>query len=356
MASSDSEQLQFQAHVMADNLLMFNNYTTVAACVTWVLDYLETLPTEVEAFYRTLSTPAPPGRRRLRPRLNKTMWTAALFFTSRYSFLVFVALQMWCTAPGVASDQTCYVVGQALTVFAEVAMACSCTLLVLRAYVLSGHKRLVLATGILLVLCRIGSALYANLILVIDVSGLSAQNDGGSFEPRCSAALAKESQAGLMVRHVELLHRYRVAYTYRASFVVDSLQVLTQCSTLALDTFVFVVVLATTLPHAVNMRRRSQSSVAEIVIRDGVLYYVTITIIAACATAANFQTQNNIHMSAAERRINEFWSVMFPFYNILPNMLVNRLVLNMRTYFARRPAVDVAAEGMVFSAAPSVDR
>ncbi|KAJ4465118.1 hypothetical protein C8R41DRAFT_871934 [Lentinula lateritia] len=70
------------------------------------------------------------------------------------------------------------------------------------------------------------------------------------------------------------------------------------------------------LIHAVQMHRLGQPGITQVIIRDAFLYFLVIT----------------IKVTLKSGNSNNFSGFVTPFFNILPNLLISRLMLNLRTY------------------------
>ncbi|KAI0338914.1 hypothetical protein BDW22DRAFT_1362224 [Trametopsis cervina] len=278
----------------SQRLIFLGNYTYASACVLWVADYFETLPMEVQAFW---SRPSKQDKsfRTSPSKLVKIVKMPGFFFLNRYGFLLYVGMELWFTTPGVTSHTACHTVGLLSNALAELTTVSTCMLLILRAYAVSNQNWLVLVTGVLLLLGRLISGVYTNFVLITYVytEGLPG--------PKCSTALVWEFKSCLLIY----------------------LQTATTCCTLVLDIFVFIVGTCTVLRQTLNMRRLRLASVARLIMRDNVLYFVVVAVVTICCTIANLVTSLSMY---------KLLGVMNPMYCFLPNMLVNRLVLNLRTY------------------------
>ncbi|KAJ3858839.1 hypothetical protein EV359DRAFT_68680 [Lentinula novae-zelandiae] len=83
---------------------------------------------------------------------------------------------------------------------------------------------------------------------------------------------------------------------------------------LGYDIFIFVSTAVKTVKHSVEMQRLNQSSITQIIIRDAII-------------ATIFQV-----VSLKSGNANNFEDFITPFFNILPNLLISRLMLNLHTF------------------------
>ncbi|KAJ4474748.1 hypothetical protein C8J55DRAFT_490652 [Lentinula edodes] len=75
--------------------------------------------------------------------------------------------------------------------------------------------------------------------------------------------------------------------------------------------------IARTVKHSVEMQRLNQSSITQLIIRDGTVYFLETIF-----NAVSLKSEN----------LNNFLNFANPFFDILPNLLISRLMLNLRTY------------------------
>ncbi|KAJ3885564.1 hypothetical protein GG344DRAFT_70423 [Lentinula edodes] len=83
---------------------------------------------------------------------------------------------------------------------------------------------------------------------------------------------------------------------------------------LGYDIFIFVSTAVKTVKHSVEMQRLNQSSITQIIIRDAII-------------ATIFQV-----VSLKSGNANNFEDFITPFFDILPNLLISRLMLNLHTF------------------------
>ncbi|KIK50962.1 hypothetical protein GYMLUDRAFT_50871 [Collybiopsis luxurians FD-317 M1] len=96
--------------------------------------------------------------------------------------------------------------------------------------------------------------------------------------------------------------------------------------TLAFDIFIFGLTLRKTFKHAIAMRRLRESSVTQVIVRDGSIYFLIMLVVAifnAIAYSINLLTASVIAT---------FFDLISQFANILPNILIGRLVLNLHSF------------------------
>ncbi|KAJ3899764.1 hypothetical protein F5879DRAFT_925993 [Lentinula edodes] len=78
---------------------------------------------------------------------------------------------------------------------------------------------------------------------------------------------------------------------------------------LGYDIFIFILTAIKTVQHSLEMQRLNQSSITQIIIRD-----------------------ESLKVSLKSGNFNNLKEFVTPFFDILPNLLISRLMLNLRTY------------------------
>ncbi|KAJ3898029.1 hypothetical protein F5879DRAFT_1071134 [Lentinula edodes] len=94
---------------------------------------------------------------------------------------------------------------------------------------------------------------------------------------------------------------------------------------LGYDIFIFILTAIKTVQHSLEMQRLNQSSITQIIIRDGTLYFLLMLVVAIILGIFNV-------VSLKSGKFNNFEDFVAPFFDILPNLLISRLMLNLRTY------------------------
>ncbi|KAJ3858383.1 hypothetical protein EV359DRAFT_69052 [Lentinula novae-zelandiae] len=86
---------------------------------------------------------------------------------------------------------------------------------------------------------------------------------------------------------------------------------------LGYDIFIFILTAIKTVQHSLEMQRLNQSSITQVIIRDGTLYFLLMLVVAIIDMI--FQVNSSRYYQSRE-------------ILILPNILISRLMLNLRTY------------------------
>ncbi|KAJ3891017.1 hypothetical protein GG344DRAFT_65811 [Lentinula edodes] len=107
------------------------------------------------------------------------------------------------------------------------------------------------------------------------------------------------------------------------------IQLAIPCLGLGYNILIFVLTAIKTAQHAVEMKRMGQSSITQVIIRD----------------VAIMETICGVN----------FLEFVPPFYNLLPNLLISRLMLNLHTYSAASQGqqTNVSSMKFAFSAPPN---
>ncbi|KAJ3933119.1 MAG: hypothetical protein NXY57DRAFT_47631 [Lentinula lateritia] len=84
-----------------------------------------------------------------------------------------------------------------------------------------------------------------------------------------------------------------------------------------------------TVHHAINMYRLcpGQSSIAQIIVRDGTLYFLATLVLAAIDGILLI-----ISARSPGNTADPLSDVVGPFFNVFSNLLISRLVLNLHTF------------------------
>ncbi|KAJ3881670.1 hypothetical protein F5051DRAFT_474294 [Lentinula edodes] len=89
------------------------------------------------------------------------------------------------------------------------------------------------------------------------------------------------------------------------------------------DLFIFILTVRETVHHAINMHRLcpGQSSIAQIIVRDGTLYFLATLVLAAIDSILLILL-----------KADPLSDVVGPFFNVFSNLLISRLMLNLQTF------------------------
>ncbi|KAJ3791353.1 hypothetical protein GGU11DRAFT_812749, partial [Lentinula aff. detonsa] len=85
---------------------------------------------------------------------------------------------------------------------------------------------------------------------------------------------------------------------------------------LVYDIYIFGLTMRKTIDLGFEMKRQGQSSVAHVIVQDGILYFLVVLV------SAVIEAILAVLIS----------TISTPFFDFLPNMLISRLMLNLRTF------------------------
>ncbi|EIM86080.1 uncharacterized protein STEHIDRAFT_111622 [Stereum hirsutum FP-91666 SS1] len=110
---------------------------------------------------------------------------------------------------------------------------------------------------------------------------------------------------------------------------------------LVLDTLVFAITLIKLYRHFLEMRGYNQRSLSGLLLRDGILYFFVVFTIAAANLA--FEVNSVLNGSQTQELLSE---ILQPYFNLAPNLLINRLYLNLRAINHQSDTVTPEHNGM----------
>ncbi|EIM87051.1 uncharacterized protein STEHIDRAFT_167922 [Stereum hirsutum FP-91666 SS1] len=280
-----SDQPSLQEVVFQVDLWLITNYASTAITALWLLDYVQTLHMEIGTIWR----------RRLTA-------TTVLFLMNRYIFVGYLVSMVLSSLPGSSTDDECNAILIVLFLCDVLAICTTSALFSLRVYAIYERDSRVLYAAGLFISARVTLA-----VLSVHLDD-RASTKGSQYETfsRCLIHI---------VSHVQLHSKFKLGDNFVA---------------LAFDASIFVLTLRKTYGHAMRMRRSNQVSIAEILLRDGVLYFMIMFMIGSLNAAINIiSTVTDGELSS---QTSNFIGMIAPFISVLPNVLVSRLVLNLRTF------------------------
>ncbi|KAF9061642.1 hypothetical protein BDP27DRAFT_1369502 [Rhodocollybia butyracea] len=285
MADSSSDQAIAEGIINLQSLEMLSNYMTLSAFVVWFYDFCLTLPTEVRSIWsRKLTGSSMP----------------LIFILNRYSFMLFEAMQLVSFLSKNMTDTrfSCKNLGFTEYIVGSIAEIAHQLLSILRVYALFGQKR---SLFVLLCLFIVADAIVGSLTWFSYASVTSSQ--GTLVEP-FTACLAINGDRTIIWNSVRPILQ------------------LTFTST------IFALTLARTARPIMESRKLVEWSTAKLVInaymRIGTLCFFTILIIAGIQAAIMLDSVFSGRVISTKGRNSR-----------LPNLLINRFVLNLRSYSDR---------------------
>ncbi|EIM84152.1 uncharacterized protein STEHIDRAFT_113331 [Stereum hirsutum FP-91666 SS1] len=264
---------------------MIEDYFTVSAQTLWVFDYIQTLPMEMQVIWcRQLSG------------------VSILYLINRYIMMSSIAAYLFIATPGPSRDKICDVFAHIHYICGATTVIATSALFTMRIFALHSRK------------------IWIIFMAMVLVSGRVAVDYWTSKE------LYGTRQAPFETWYV------RCRTENHSDIIVFRLQLATTALALAFDLFVFAMTLSKAYFHVREMRRFGKTSILELILRDGGLYFglvsvilipdITLHILALCGYSnENLSTINNIFST-----YNEY----------IPNIVISRLVLNLKTYDDKR--------------------
>ncbi|KAJ3992831.1 hypothetical protein F5050DRAFT_1852734 [Lentinula boryana] len=244
--------------ITEDRVWMIANYAIISAITLWIADFIETLPTEINAIWR-----------------KKLTGASVLFLINRYSFLLSLIFEILLSLPGNDDNKhpsNCH------------------------------NQWIILGTCSILIISR----LVIDILQQITSQGSSSAGTQFQSFSACLINVSDSnvySQCGLDSLYIEFLSTPAIV-----QFVIPFI-------TLVYDIYIFGLTMRKTIDLGFEMKRQGQSSVAHVIVQD------VIDAILAGITIKD-QTETVILFS----------DTFSPFFDSLPNMLISRLMLNLRTF------------------------
>ncbi|KIK52745.1 hypothetical protein GYMLUDRAFT_49789 [Collybiopsis luxurians FD-317 M1] len=256
------------------------NYAFTAAATLWIAGYLETVTTEINVIW-----------------LKRQTGTSLLFVLNRYSFLLSLLVTFMVSFPGESTDQECNSLHLIILIAGFIASATTDALFALRVYAIYDKSRSILVISSFFLLSKwVMGTMSSVLIKGISTTGYPIQ---------------------AIVKCADYIENNNV---------YDRVQLGIPIITLAFEVFMFILTLRKTFHHSFEMKRLGESSISQVVLQDGILYFLIQLVLGVLdATAKGVQL---LVRSKAVKNLG--FSV--PFFNIVPNMLISHLMLNLRTF------------------------
>ncbi|KAJ3743002.1 hypothetical protein DFH05DRAFT_1498917 [Lentinula detonsa] len=262
--------------ITEDTLCKQYNHTTPLSHLStnttalWIADFIETLPTEIKAIWQ-----------------KKLTGASVLFLINRYIFLLALIFEIFISVPGNQKNEECDVTSNISNALQISAVASTNVLFALRVYAIYNKNRIILGTCFVLIISR----LVIDILQQITYQGTSSA--GTQFQS-FSACVSDIPDTNVY---------------FQFQFVVPFIA-------LVYDIYIFGLTMRKTIDLGFEMKRQGQSSVAHVIVQDVVLVSAVIEAIL-----------NGVSLHAV--LISEISS---PFFSFLPNMLISRLMLNLRTF------------------------
>ncbi|KAJ3978694.1 hypothetical protein F5890DRAFT_1589575 [Lentinula detonsa] len=271
--------------ITEDTFWMIANYVLISATTLWIADFIETLPTEINAIWR-----------------KKLTGASVLFLINRYIFLFSLFSQILFNLPGNETNEQCDVNTNIAGFLQILAVVTTNVLFALRVYAIYNKNRIILGTCSVLIISR----LVIDILQQIGPQSISSAGTQFQSFSACVTDFPDTNvyfQCGFDSLYIEFLSTPAIV-----RFVVPFIA-------LVYDIYIFGVTMRKTIELGFEMKRQGQSSVAHIIVQD-----VTNAILAGIT----LKDQTQIATLISE--------ISSPFFSFLPNMLISRLMLNLRTF------------------------
>ncbi|EIM81217.1 uncharacterized protein STEHIDRAFT_125481 [Stereum hirsutum FP-91666 SS1] len=231
--STPSSASLLQSIITLDQLWVIGCYTALSATCIWMIDFVQTLPIQIEAAWSRKST-----------------GSAVIYLVNRYTFGMSIILSLVPLSSGTASDKTssCSILWLMSLWLGIIAILAMNLLFALRVYAVCGQSRLILYIALLMTIARFGVDIW-DIAPVRAYAYVSTQGTPFDLYSMCITLVID-------------------------THVYNSASVITAALPLAYDTFVFGIIMLKTYRHAAEMRKHGQTSITEVLLRDGALYFL----------------------------------------------------------------------------------
>ncbi|KIK52713.1 hypothetical protein GYMLUDRAFT_49778 [Collybiopsis luxurians FD-317 M1] len=269
------------------NLGLAIHYGLLVSTTFWLADYMETLPTEVQVIW-----------------LKKPTRISTLYILNRYSFSLYLFTNLVFILPGESMDRECSILYMWSQLMATLSTVTTSVLFSLRAYAIHARSRIVLAICFLSIFCR----LTLGILIMVNTRGVSTHQFILDGIQRCTI-------------HTNV-------YFEQVQRVVG---ISPEILSLMFDAFIFGSTLMKTVHHAVEMKRLGHSSVTQVILLDGSLYFIIMLVIGTItAYAVLHGVPNGYNINTLNQ--GRLYSLVVPFFTVMPNVLISRMVLNLRVF------------------------
>ncbi|KAJ4466155.1 hypothetical protein C8J55DRAFT_587761 [Lentinula edodes] len=256
-----------------------------------VAEHIETWPREFSSIWK-----------------RKITGISVLFLVNRYMLLLSVMIQAISEFPGNGTDEQCQALNIIHSIFAILSIVAANVLFALRVYAIYSRNKVIFGIASAFIISRFAlDVVVSSTVLGVDVSTI-----GSPFQ--------NLSRCGLSGNNVN-------QYTQLLIFLVD---LAIPLLALGYDIFTFILTAIKTVQHSLEMQRLNQSSITQIIIRDGnfCIYFVECIIFMESLKAS--LKSGNLNVYVNQSFIGDYiLSNLFPRF---PNILISRLMLNLRTY------------------------
>ncbi|KAF9064899.1 hypothetical protein BDP27DRAFT_1450505 [Rhodocollybia butyracea] len=285
MPDSSSDQVIAEEIIATQFQLLLGNYTNISVLVLWFCDFFLTLPTEVRSIWPSQLT-----------------GTSILFILNRYGFLFATVIQLPFYLPGNMTDTSCGNFGYTSLVFYGMTGAVGRLLSSLRVYALFGQKRS------LLILLSLYIIAYEIADFSLTFPGLKMITSQGTIaEPFLQCIMQNDSSE------------------FNEMWIIGS-----PLAMLAFDSTILILTLVRTFHHVMQSRKSGIRSIAEVILRDGTLYFFPQSCIYLLPSL--YLLDSMLLGDAVSFPLEQAESIILQFLKILPTLLINHFILNLRAF------------------------
>ncbi|KAF9066377.1 hypothetical protein BDP27DRAFT_1268649 [Rhodocollybia butyracea] len=283
MSDSSSDQAIAEEIINLQFDWLLNNYTALSAFVLWFYDFSLTLPTEVRSIWSSRLT-----------------GSSMIFILSRYSFLLYAVMQLVIFLPGTTmTDISCRDVDFTALLLACLAGATTKLLSILRVYALFNQNRL-----LIILFCPF---IVADIVIAfLSWFSVTTTTSLGTYVQAFSPCFGAGGNLDALLSPVSPLLQ------------------------LTFDSIIFILTLTRTARHIIQSRKLGSHTIVEVVLRDGTSYFFIIFIVASIQ--ASITLGSLLSGGALSNAVAQVTTIVSPFLAVLPNLLINRFVLNLRAY------------------------
>ncbi|KAF9064640.1 hypothetical protein BDP27DRAFT_1450649 [Rhodocollybia butyracea] len=271
-------------------LIQTGSYVTLSSFVLLSYDFLLTLPTELRLIWSRQLT-----------------GSSMIFILNRYIgllSLLFLLVSANISLPGQTLTYTsCRDLGLVARIAASANGATMKLLSILRVYALFGQRR-----SLLILLCP---------FIIVDIIGAILL---------WSVAIINTTQGTYLEPFAPCL------FLSANNFEAEMFIIIFPFLQLTFDSIIFILTLVQTAGHIMQSRKSHIHSIAEVVLSDGSLYFFIIFIITSIDSAFVFAS---IVPGPLSDTLGAVADSSVSFLNALTNILINRLVLNLRAFSSR---------------------
>ncbi|KAF5340511.1 hypothetical protein D9757_014669 [Collybiopsis confluens] len=287
------------------NLWLVEEYAVVASAVLWIADFIETLPTEIQTMWSRRQTGA-----------------SLLLIFNRYSFLLSLLAALIINLPGESGDRECNTIGYLYIALQSTSIATTTGLFTLRVYAISLNSKLNCRVILVTAALVIASRLSVDMLTLVFSPTMSTS---GSIVQGFSRCIMEQTP------NSALFNKSKLAIPFIA---------------LAFDIFIFVLTLKNLDTSHHSNTLLGGASIAQLMLIDGSIYFLIMlvvgifSVIVAMVQEQFAELNYNVAMPLA---------IITPFFDILPNILISRLMLNLRTFDSNENFGTISASGLHFA-------